>query len=173
MTISSHILKKYSNRSNVFIETGTYLGQTSQSAAEMGFSKVYTIELAPHYYKSAKIKLSPFKQIECVFGDSQIELPKILDKVNESAVFWLDGHFSGGDTGSGIDSVPLYKELEIIQSHHIKDHVILIDDIRLIGNEWKSISMDGLKERCLKINQNYKFSFENGYVPNDILVVCL
>ncbi len=172
MTISPQTLKKYAKRANVFIETGTYLGYTTQVAAELGFKKIYTIELAKNYYDISKAKLSVFPQIECIFGDSQVELSKILDRLNEKAVFWLDGHFSGGDTGRGIDAVPLYKELEIIQTHHIKNHVLLIDDIRLLGNEWRTLSLDGIKERCLAINKDYKFTFENGHVHNDILVVC-
>jgi hypothetical protein len=173
MTISPSILSKYKKFADVFIETGTYLGHTSKAAAQIGFKKIYTIEIAHNYYDLAKTNLLQFTQVECIFGDSQIELVKILDSLNETAVFWLDGHFSGGDTGSCIDAVPLYKELELIKTHHIKNHILLIDDIRLLGNEWETLSLNGIKDRCLNINKNYKFSFENGYVPNDILVVCL
>ncbi len=173
MTISPQTLSKYRKCADVFVETGTYIGHTTEVAAKLGFKKIYTIELAKHYYETSKAKLALYKQIECILGDSQIELSKILDNINETALFWLDGHFSGGDTGQGIDAVPLYKELEIIQKHHIKNHVLLIDDIRLLGNEWRSLSLDGIKERCLCINKDYKFTYENGHVHNDILVVCL
>jgi len=176
MTISIEVLSKYKHNGNVFVETGTYQGTTTQAALDLGFKKIYTIELADHFYQNAIRKFARSPQVVCVFGDSTTKIKEVLNELNESAVFWLDGHWSLGDTARGDNAVPLYEELDAIANHHIKTHTILIDDLRLMGNlnepiqEWHSISIEETKRRCALINPNYKFSFENGYVPNDILV---
>jgi hypothetical protein len=174
MTISKKVLGKYINNARVFIETGTHIGTTTQIAVDLGFEKIYTIELADHFYQDAKRKFAKYPQVECIFGDSSKELVSILNELNESAVFWLDGHWSGGDTASGESPVPLFEELAIIESHHIKTHTILIDDIRLMGNpneeRWNELSIKETNERCKRINPEYKFMFEDGFIKNDILV---
>lgn len=176
MTISKQVLSKYSGLAKVFVETGTHIGKTTELALQLGFQKIYTIELADHFYQRAVKMFARYPQVCCIHGDSQEQLKVILSELNEPAVFWLDGHWSMGDTAKGSNAVPIYEELASIESHHIKNHVILIDDLRLMGNkdepiaEWHDISIDDIKERCLRINSKYKFSFEDGHVRNDILV---
>ena len=69
---------------------------------------------------------------------------------------------------------PLPFELEALLSHPIKKHTLLIDDRRLFGVEgttWGyTIDEDGIMESISDINKDYKISFENGCVPNDIIV---
>ena len=62
-------------------------------------------------------------------GDSQSLLPTILEKINEPAFFWLDAHYSGGETSFAKEHSPIEYELKSILDHHIKNHVILIDDV--------------------------------------------
>lgn len=177
MTISRDVLKKYVKYANVFVETGTHIGNTTQMAFDIGFKKVYTIELSDYFYNEAIKRFSTNENIVCILGDSTEKLREILDELDAPAVFWLDGHWSMGNTAKGNKAVPVFEELEAIKSHHIKNHVILIDDLRLMGDinepikEWLAISLDDVKSKCLEINPDYKFSFENGHVPNDILVV--
>src|SRR5690606_33955626 len=177
MTISREVLKKYSKFSDVFIETGTHIGNTTQMAFDVGFKKVYTIELSKHFYDEALKRFSSNENIICILGDSTEKLEEILNELDVPAVFWLDGHWSMGNTAKGNKAVPILEELEVIKKHHIKNHVILIDDLRLMGNieepikEWSSISLEDVKNKCLEINSDYKFSLENGHVPNDIFVV--
>jgi len=45
-------------------------------------------------------------------------------------LFWLDAHWSGGDTYGENDECPLMDELKIIFQYR-KNYVILIDDARL------------------------------------------
>lgn len=178
MTISKDVLSKYAGKANVFIETGTHLGKTTKIAADLGFKHVYTIELSPHFYNSAKKRLEG-EQIHCIFGDSCEQLKLLLPTIDEPIVFWLDGHWSMGDTARGNNPVPIYDELDVISEHHIKTHTLLIDDLRLMGNheepieQWHDISLETTKQKCLNINSEYKFSFEDGHVPKDILVAML
>ena len=54
----------------------------------------------------------------------------VLEPVFMTALFWLDGHYSGGETAKGDADSPLREELEAIGRHPIKTHVIPIDDVR-------------------------------------------
>lgn len=63
-------------------------------------------------------------------GDTREHLKSILEQ-NDNLLFWLDAHWSGGDTYGEEDECPLIEELEIIFDYPDKNHVILIDDARL------------------------------------------
>ena len=53
--------------------------------------------------------------------------------VREPAVFWLDGHYSGEGTASGEKETPLALELTALAAHPVKDHIVLMDDARMLG----------------------------------------
>lgn len=112
-----------------FVETGTYLGEMV-GAVKYSFKKIYSIELSHELYENARKKFSKHKHILIVNGDSTEVLPEILMHAKEPCLFWLDGHYSGGNTAKGEKETPVMEELKQICTHHIKDHVILIDDAR-------------------------------------------
>lgn len=64
-------------------------------------------------------------------GDSGDLLPTVLDDLLEPALFWLDGHFSGGVTALGARQTPIEQELSSILDPTRPEHVVLIDDLRL------------------------------------------
>jgi hypothetical protein len=59
-----------------------------------------------------------------------------------------------------------------------KDHIILIDDLRIINLKfpWGEKSygkinfIDQIKEQILSINKEYKFDTLNGHIENDVLI---
>lgn len=181
MPVTFNTIKKYRNKGNIFVETGTHVGATVKLALKAGYKKIYTIELAKHFYERAVRNFAGQKHIvKPIFGDSAIEIPKLLKKIDEPCVFWLDGHWSEGDTALGPVPVPLYFELDQIAKHKRNDHTIMIDDTRLMGKEWKDISFDVVKKKLRNINKDYKFVREDGWMPgankvlkNDILVATL
>lgn len=115
----------------MFVETGTYEGVTTRFMAEK-FAQVKTIEVAELYFNRAQKSLSRFPNVEQFLGDSADVLKTLVPTLTEPAVFWLDGHFSGGETGQGRRDTPLIEELVAIYNAPVKHHV-LIDDIRLCG----------------------------------------
>lgn len=168
-----HKFKKYVNQ--IFIETGSYTGDGIQAAINAGFPKIISIELSNKYYEQCKKRFKNNENVTIVLGDSINVLPEVLKNINERCTFWLDGHCSGGDTASGKYLVPLMQELLIIKEHHIKNHTILIDDMRLLKNhlaEWSNLnySVKDIEETLLSINEEYKINYEYGMVEDDILV---
>ena len=112
-----------------FIETGTYKGKTTRWAAE-NFETVHTVEKAAPFYDRYHQELTLIGNIITHFGDSRERLPQIVETLAERpALFWLDGHWSGGVTAGADDECPILDELQAIM-HRRKD-IIMIDDARL------------------------------------------
>ena len=80
-----------------------------------------------------------------------------------------------------IKKCPLLEELSAIGSLERKDHIILIDDLRIINTAfpWGEASygnidfLEQIKIKILSINENYKFSTLNGHLQNDVLIAYL
>lgn len=115
----------------IFIETGTYLGETLASAAAV-FEKCYSVELSDELYRRAERKFANQPHIKLLHGSSAAVLPEILKLTKEPAIVWLDAHHSGGITaGEGCD--PLSQELNSLLEYKEMRHAILIDDARGLG----------------------------------------
>ena len=172
-TLSKEVLLKYLNP--YFLETGTADADCVRLALEVGFEKIISIELN-ETLQNENIqnhqKLINDGKVELVTGDSLWEIINIIPKLDKPTTFWLDAHVDFGPMGT--KRCPLYEELSAISTSSIKTHTILIDDMRILGGHWgEGISVIGLKEKLLEINPNYKFTFEDGHAPNDILVAYL
>lgn len=165
MPIDKDILAKYTNP--VFVETGTYMGATVQKALELGFEKIITIEIDEKLYQQACRRFASRPSVELICGDTLNSLPDILARLDRPATFWLDAHRGPGPGGDM--PYPILKELELIASHPIKNHTILIDDRRLLDTDWRLTEAD-VRVALLKINSNYQIAYEPGLVENDIIV---
>jgi len=139
---------------NCFIETGTFNGDTIFSV-EPYFNKLYTIEFSEKYYINTKNKYSGNK-INFILGDSSIVFERLLPNITDKCIFFLDGHWSGGDTGHSSKDCPLYEEITHINNLFTNDAIIIIDDFRLfglnklsgkLGEDWSEIN----KEKLLNI----------------------
>ena len=58
-----------------------------------------------------------------------------MSKINQPSLFWLDSHYSGGETAKGEKETPIYEELNHILNPSYKDHVVIIDDARCFGTD--------------------------------------
>jgi hypothetical protein len=115
----------------IFIETGTLTGATLDSIARLPGVYCYSIEIERRLFNRAKNVFRGRPNIELILGDSALALPPLLEKLAEPALFWLDGHYSGGTSGRGPLDTPISTELDAILAHPRKDHRILIDDARM------------------------------------------
>jgi hypothetical protein len=112
-----------------FIETGTYRGNTTRWASRH-FASVYTMEQAEGLYQEHNQELRALGNVEPLFGDSKTLLPQVMAQVGDRpAIFWLDGHWSGGETAGENDQCPLLAELQTLKNRH--GDIILIDDASL------------------------------------------
>lgn len=128
----SKIDKTY-NDFPVFIESGTFMGESTSLASNI-FEKVYTIELEPSLYDRAVSLFKEKTNIDTLFGDTIKILPEILIKESRNSIFWLDGHNSGPGTNVGEIDFPALQECEIIDKYFTGNlGLILIDDVRLFG----------------------------------------
>lgn len=106
---------------------------------------IYSIELSEKLYKEAKEEFKGFSHIELICGDSGVELANLLPRIHEPTLFWLDGHYSGGETARGEEVTPIYKELLQILSSSCREHVIVIDDARLFDSDPSYPSTEDIK----------------------------
>lgn len=157
-------------KNDVFIESGTHFGYTIKMM-KTHFKKLHSIELNEQLYKDATKRFFLDDNIIIWYGDSPDVLPMILKTVDVKSTFWLDGHASGPLSGGKYGGCPLPFELEAIKKHHIKDHTIFIDDVRLFGcAEWSFVEKDTVLNILKEINPNYTIKYLDGYIENDILV---
>lgn len=114
----------------LFVETGTYKGNTSIWASKH-FEKVITIEVSPEWYEKTAMRCMKLdiQNIESRFGESVEQLPLVI---NDPAIFWLDSHWHN-ETGiyGKNDPCPLLEEIKIISKRSSYSWVF-IDDARLI-----------------------------------------
>ena len=112
--------------SELFVETGTFQGTTTHWASQH-FRNVLTIEASPELYHTAKTRLKDCKNIEFKLGSSDAVLEEIANTIEGPTVFWLDGHWSGGETYGAQNECPIRGELHAIsQLEH--PNLVLIDD---------------------------------------------
>jgi len=165
--IKQRIIKRYAKKFaiNVFIETGTFIGDTVMSVRDI-FDEIYSIEIDKLLFEKAQEKFATYSHIHIFHGDSSKVLPLILSKVDKPALFWLDGHYSEGITGKGDLNTPILEELNAIALHTITNHVILIDDARLFDGTTDYPTTEALQKY---VAQN--FSTHTMIVANDIIQI--
>jgi hypothetical protein len=171
---------KYTNP--VYIETGLFKGESLSKAINSGFQKLYSIDINPEFINEGLRNFKNYvdeNKVEILLGNSIDVLKKLLPTINQKITFYLDAHDL---TYQGIDEnlyekkyeCPILEEINIISNHEIKEHTIIIDDIKMMidgGVGWGKgygISLDLLKNKILSINPKYNFEIVNGI--NDCLI---
>lgn len=151
-------------RPQAFIETGTYYGDTVAAVKDL-YARVTSIEVDEVLHKKACARFSADKNVCITHGDCARELPAILSGLSEPAVFWLDGHYSGGETGKGEIEDPILLSLQQIAAHPIKEHVIFIDDARTFDGREGRPDISAVFNCIKEINSRYVIR-----VLNDIVI---
>ncbi len=151
-----------------FVESGTNYGDTPVRLYEE-FDTLHTIELDQKYYERFDkiIEEKNYEKIVNHFGDTIDIMPLILEQSissEDKSIFWLDGHWSGGDTALGIESCPLFNECTSIDNlYKPESGIIIIDDYRLFEGGWvgwDKISVENILS-CFKEHKvTYKTSTE-------------
>ena len=142
----------------VLVETGTFMGDMILSQLD-NFNKIYSIELSERFWKNAKVLFKEEHKVNLLQGDSGKKMHELIKKIDEPAVFWLDGHYSGADTAKGEKSSPIYEELRAIFSSNLA-HCLLIDDARLFDGTDDYPKLEELKSFILKNRVNAKINID-------------
>lgn len=116
---------------NVFIETGTFNGDTVFSL-ESCFNKVVSIELSEKLFTDAVKRFKDSSHVQIIQGNSQDKLREIrCELLDQGVLYWLDAHWCVATATAGEHSqCPLLEELAAIGELNDKS-VVLIDDARL------------------------------------------
>ena len=160
---------------HTFVETGTYIGETT-AAMIPHFSKLITIELCQKFAEDARRKFAATPSVTVIQGDSTGILPNICNDLTQPTFFWLDGHWSGGNTAKGDKDCPLLEEVAAINNICKPRCVIAIDDVRLFGKklseDWTDISSEKILDIVKGRIESYSY-YPSNLDPNDRLVITL
>jgi hypothetical protein len=137
------------------VETGTFRGLTARSLATV-FDEVVTIELSAELHAEAAEALADTPSITALQGHSAQRLAEVADAARPT-LYFLDGHWSGGNTEGADDECPVMEELAAIGAGN-PDDCFIIDDARLFtsapppphrAEQWPTLIevFDALRER--------------------------
>jgi len=115
------------------IESGTYLGNTARRCAN-AFDKIITVEIDQTLASTASSYLAKWPNVEVINGDITHVLPSVLDRPEvQDVLVYLDGHFSGGDTGIGDQVEPACDVIFMLAAYSHKMRSVIVDDFREFG----------------------------------------
>lgn len=164
------LIKKYLQP--IYVETGCSAGDGILKAAEAGAKKLFGIEPNTEVHSAC---LRKTEHLDFIFYDGTSErfinnVMVEIDRLNERAIFFLDAHKVGCCKG---ETYPLKYELASIKKARRKDHIVMIDDVRLFGGELPD-TREEVEDMLLKINKNYTITCENSDTNDgDVLVAYL
>jgi hypothetical protein len=162
------VLRGYAQKTGykTFIETGTCRGDTV-FALRNAFKRLITIELSEQLFQDAQRRFVRYKHIEVLQGDSGKVLASVLARINEPCVFWLDAHYSAGITAKGDLDTPVSTEIALIAGHHVRSHVLLIDDARCFDGTNDYPKLNELEASVRELRPDWLFE-----VANDVIRIC-
>lgn len=155
-------LRPFSRVSTVFCETGTYLGEGVVAAIDAGFRNIASVEYSTRNIAAAKSRIANHLKhssidVRIIQGDSTERIDDLIafsmDLGEKRPVFWLDAHLHGFEDGSvtGGNPCPLLTEIEHIVDAFHGEAVILVDDLRIVGQPNRQVS--SLRDRLRLIRR--------------------
>ena len=139
------------------VETGTYRGDMVE-AMRREFDRVISIELSAPLAAAARERFRNAANVTIEQGDSGTVLPRILASLEGPALFWLDGHWSGGETARGERDTPVLAELEHLFADPRPGHVVLVDDARLFDGIAGYPTIENLKDLVRRRRPEWRVS---------------
>lgn len=143
--LNIHDLQAYIDKygCNIFIETGTGIGDGIAHALKYPFDFFYSIEINKELYKRAYEKIYPNNKVVLINKPSIEGLQAVFGNIisEHTCLYWLDAHFPGADfqLASYSDEIahnlkyPLIHELRLIRNRRKgKKDVYIIDDLQMM-----------------------------------------
>ncbi|MES2935166.1 MAG: glycosyltransferase [Pseudomonadota bacterium] len=162
---------------DVFVETGTFQGETINSVKDC-FLEIHSVELSAERFEEARARFSQ-ANIHLVHGGSTAFLTKLAPTLtNRSTLYFLDAHWCVADNTAGaISQCPLIHEIMAIGRLN-KNSLIIIDDARLFLapptaphdiSQWPTFNQ--ILEALKSLSENHVVSVINDtilFTPNEI-----
>jgi hypothetical protein len=172
--VKQNVFLKYGIRGAGWVETGTYLGTTTNYLSKL-FPHVYSIEPEPNLYASACKRF--MDENVTLFNDvSETVFLSLLPTLRGDINFWLDGHYSAGFTFKGNKTCPVEEELAAIEKNfdNFKKVAILIDDVRLFHSSNSDHadypSIDYLVDWARRMKMSWRIEHDIFIMQNEQLV---
>ena len=173
------------NGCEVYVETGLYdptdPNISIRKALDCGFSKLMSIEIfADHVDRAKKLFSGEIAtgRLRLVCDDSRNLREIIEGEVSGKTIFFLDSHLDHQRLeGIVACRCPVLEELAAIRSLPQKDHVILIDDLRIMRERYpwgerrhgEIDFVSQIMNTISEINPLYRFETLRGIVDDDVL----
>ena len=145
--IKHQILMNNNLKDSLWIETGTYYGETTKLLSKIS-KKTISIEADKNLFETSNKILKNFKNVEILNGKSEDLLDKVISKnLNfKNVCIYLDAHLCQDHLkntktfGNENTATPILNELEIITKYlaNFEKIVVLIDDIRLFQGKFQN-----------------------------------
>ena len=145
--IKHQILMNNNLKDSLWIETGTYYGETTKLLSKIS-KKTISIEADKNLFETSNRILKKFKNVEILNGKSEDLLDKVISKnLNfKNVCIYLDAHLCQDHLkntktfGNENTATPILNELEIITKYlaNFEKIVVLIDDIRLFQGKFQN-----------------------------------
>ena len=160
--IKHQILMNNNLKDSLWIETGTYYGETTKLLSKIS-KKTISIEADKNLFETSNKILKNFKNVEILNGKSEDLLDKVISKnLNfKNVCIYLDAHLCQDHLkntktfGNENTATPILNELEIITKYlaNFEKIVVLIDDIRLFQGKFQNYpNKNTLVSWCKKNN---------------------
>lgn len=150
------VLNKHFVAGGTCVETGTYLGETTEYLGRH-YPQVYSLEPYLPLFQQAVLRFRNSRNIIIVNKGSEAGFEEIVRKITGPVNFWLDGHFSGSGTYEGEGMTPIEHELAVIRDHQpaMTAVTVAVDDFRL----FRADGIEGYPSPNALVN----FANENGF----------
>jgi len=162
--IKQKMINEYQKKHNIniFIESGTYMGDMVW-AQQDNFEQLYSVELSKEFVEQARKRFKKKKHIHIIQGDSGKIMFTLIKEIHEPALFWLDGHYSAGNTARGDKDCPIIEEVKAILSSGL-EHVLLIDDARYFTGQRDYPTKEALTAFILNLYPQSEIHEENDLI---------
>jgi hypothetical protein len=146
-----------------FVETCTYLGDTTALARRLGH-RVISINLDPALYARAQYRFRDDPDVVLVHGGCVTALQQVLPRLTRPAVLWLDAHHSGGITAGGPSDDPILACLTELRDQTIRSHSLLIDDVATFDGQRSRPDLVQVMLAIRAINSEYRIRIQGDII---------
>lgn len=125
------------------------------------FDEVYSVELSKELAELARERFRHDPKVHIINDDSSAAVETFLGRLVQPVIFWLDAHYSAGITAKGTLQTPVKEELKSILSHSVKQHQILIDDVKDFNGQKDYPTVEEIFDMVRQFgDENYKAKVE-------------